>query len=86
MHQPVLVVQGQLDTQVAPSNADALEAIAKARKNAPAADVVKIPGINHLLVPAVTGEVSEYGALKDRHISQAVPDAILAWLRKTFPR
>ena len=86
VRQPILVVQGLLDTQVAPSNADQIEALARARKNAPPVDVVKIPGINHLLVPAVTGEVNEYGTLKDRHVSAAVPDAILAWLKKTYPK
>jgi pimeloyl-ACP methyl ester carboxylesterase len=82
--QPVLIVQGELDTQVAPSNADTLAALADARKKAPKAAVVKIPGINHLLVPATTGEVDEYGTLKDKHISPEVAKAIVTWLKTTF--
>ena len=34
-----------------------LAALAKQRKNAPPVDVAKLPGVNHLLVPARTGEV-----------------------------
>ena len=50
--QPVLIVQGELDTQVQPYHADKLAEFARARKGAKAlVDVVKVPGINHLLVP-----------------------------------
>jgi pimeloyl-ACP methyl ester carboxylesterase len=83
VRQPILIVQGELDTQVEPSNADRLESLAKKRKNAPAVEVVKIPGINHLLVPATTGEVDEYGTLKDLQVSPKVTDAIVTWLKKT---
>jgi hypothetical protein len=81
----VLIVQGSLDTQVPPGNADRLEAMANARKRAKPADVVRVPGINHLLVPATTGEADEYARLPDKHISSAVPQAIAAWLQKTLP-
>ena len=81
--QPLLIVQGELDTQVPPSNADQLEALAKARKKAAPVDVVKVPGINHLLVPATTGEVDEYGRLADRQVSPAVTTALIEWLRRT---
>ena len=60
VRQPLLIVQGDLDTQVEPPNADRLEALARARKNAKPVEVVKIPGVNHLLMPATTGEVDEY--------------------------
>jgi hypothetical protein len=45
---------------------------------------VKVPDVNHLLVPATTGEVGEYGDLKDKHVSAAVNQAIVAWLNKTL--
>jgi hypothetical protein len=45
---------------------------------------VRVPGINHLLVPAKTGDVDEYGALKDAHVSTAVTQAIVTWLQKTL--
>jgi uncharacterized protein len=84
VRQPILIVQGQLDTQVDPSNADKLEALARKRKNTPAVETVKVPGVNHLLVPATTGEVDEYGSLEDKTVSPAVTQAIVTWLTKTL--
>jgi dipeptidyl aminopeptidase/acylaminoacyl peptidase len=84
VRQPILIVQGVLDTQVEPQNADQLEALAHKRKNAPGVEVVKVPGINHLLVPATTGEFSEYADLKDKHVSPAVTTALVTWLNKTL--
>jgi uncharacterized protein len=84
VRQPLLIVQGELDTQVEPSNADRLEALARTRKNAKLVEVVKLPGVNHLLVPAATGEVDEYPTLKDKHVSPAVTQAIVTWLKKTL--
>jgi pimeloyl-ACP methyl ester carboxylesterase len=80
--QPILIVQGELDTQIEPANADRLEALARKRKNAPPVDVAKIPSVNHLLVPATTGEVDEYATLKDKRVSGAVTTAIVDWLQK----
>ncbi len=59
VRQPMLIVHGELDTQVAPRHADALAAAARARKRKATVDVVKVPGVNHLLLPATTGEVDE---------------------------
>lgn len=84
--QPLLVVQGELDAQVPPSNADALLALAQARRKGKGADLVKLPGINHLLVPAKTGEVSEYGTLTDRTVSPAVTSAVAEWLGRTLTK
>jgi len=84
VHKPILVVQGELDTQVDPSNADRLAALARGQKKPPPVEVVKVPGVNHLLVPAKTGEYDEYSALADRHVSPAVTEALVAWLRKIF--
>jgi uncharacterized protein len=82
--QPVLVVQGELDMQVEPRNADLLAGFARQRKNAPPVDVVKIPGVNHLLAAATTGEMDEYSALKDKHVAPAVTQALTTWLQKTL--
>ena len=84
VRQPILILQGELDTQVEPSNADRLEALARKRKNSPPVEVAKIPGVNHLLVPATTGEVDEYAKLTDKHVSPAVTDALVGWLKKTL--
>jgi len=84
VRQPILVVQGALDTQVEPSNADRLEALARGRKGQTQVEVVKLPGVNHLFVPATTGEVAEYETLKDKQITPALPATIAQWLRKTL--
>jgi uncharacterized protein len=83
--QPILVVQGELDTQVPPANAEKLASLANARKRARPSEVVRVPGINHLLVPATTGEIDEYAKLPDKHISPAISQAIAAWLQKILP-
>jgi len=85
VRQPILIVQGGLDTQVDPSNADRLAALARARKGAAPVEVVKIPGVNHLMVPATTGEVDEYPTLKNKQVSPAVASSAVVWLRKTLP-
>ena len=84
VRQPLLVVQGERDAEVAPSNADRLEGLAKARKQPAAIEVVKIPGINHLLVPAQTGEADEYASLSDKQISPVATAAMTDWLKKTL--
>jgi dipeptidyl aminopeptidase/acylaminoacyl peptidase len=80
--QPILIIQGDLDTQVPPAHADALAQLARARKKAAPVDVVHLPGVNHLLVPATTGEVSEYGTLPEKTVAPAVAAAISDWLKK----
>jgi uncharacterized protein len=81
--QPVLIIQGDLDTQVPSHHADKLGDLARARKKgAGPVEVVHIPGVNHLLVPATTGEVAEYEHLKDRTITPKVATTIVDWLKK----
>jgi pimeloyl-ACP methyl ester carboxylesterase len=81
--QPILIVQGDLDTQVLPHHADKLAELARARKkDAGGVDVVHLPGVNHLLVPAATGDVEEYAALKVKTVSPDVITAIVEWARK----
>ena len=41
--------------------------------------------MNHLLVPAVTGESDEYASLTDLTVSKDVSSAVQAWLTKTLP-
>jgi pimeloyl-ACP methyl ester carboxylesterase len=84
--QPIMIVQGGMDREVAPANADKLEAIAKARKGraGQAVKVVRLPALNHLLVPAPTGEMDEYDHLPDKTINPDVVNAIDAWLKDTM--
>ena len=84
---PVLIVQGEIDTQVQPHHADALAKFARARKGDKVlVEVAKVPGVNHLLVPAKTGDVSEYSSLgADAAVSKQVTGAIAAFLSKAMP-
>jgi hypothetical protein len=85
--QPILIVQGDLDRQIFAPQADRLAEMARARK-APAGKavtVVHVPGINHLLVPATTGEYDEYARLTDKNVSKDLLSAITSWLQKTLP-
>lgn len=84
VRQPVLILQGQLDTQVEPPNADRLAELARQRKRPATVDVVNVPGVNHLLVPATTGEFDEYVRLAGQHVSSAVMQALVSWFKKTL--
>jgi pimeloyl-ACP methyl ester carboxylesterase len=80
--QPILIIQGDLDRQVFAHHADDLARLARARKKGGPVEVLHLPGINHLLVPATTGEVSEYGSLTDKTVTPAVGKAIADFLKK----
>jgi pimeloyl-ACP methyl ester carboxylesterase len=84
VRQPVLIVQGLLDAQVDAQNADLLAALARQRKKAPPTELVKVPGVNHLLAAAKTGEIDEYASLPDKHVATPVKEAIVTWLQKTL--
>jgi hypothetical protein len=64
--------------------ADRLAGLARKEGKSKSVDVVIVHGINHLLVPAKTGEVSEYGTLQDRTISREATMAVAAWLTRTL--
>jgi uncharacterized protein len=80
--QPILILQGDLDTQIPPAHADALAELARARKKAGPVELVHLPGVNHLLASAKTGEVSEYSTLEEKKIVPAAATAIAEWLEK----
>jgi len=69
--QPILILHGELDPNIPPSEADRLAAIAKARKKAAPPEVVKFPGVTHALA-----------APGDKTISPGVVSAIAEWMKK----
>lgn len=71
---PILAVNGEKDTQVHPDNLTVIQQLA------PQAEVHLMPGLNHLLQHAVTGEVSEYGTIRET-IAPEVLDAIVRFIR-----
>ncbi|MEZ5318973.1 MAG: alpha/beta hydrolase, partial [Vicinamibacterales bacterium] len=86
VNKPILILQGALDAETPPSHADLLEGYARARKRPDSfTRKVIVPGVNHLLVPASSGEVDEYALLPDLNVSTAVTSAIVDWLGATMP-
>lgn len=81
LRQPMLIVQGDLDQQVFSHHAEKLAELARARKRKATVEVVHLPGVNHLLVPAVTGEVSEYPTLKEKAIVADIPARIAEFVK-----
>jgi fermentation-respiration switch protein FrsA (DUF1100 family) len=84
VEQPLLILHGELDRQVPVAHADRLADVARKKSDSKAIEVVTVRGVNHLLVPATTGEVSEYGSLPERNVSKDVTTTIGNWLAKTF--
>ncbi len=82
--QPMLILQGDRDRQVAVRHAQLLADLAKQRKTNRGVDVVVIDGINHLLVPAPSGEIEEYPTLPDKQVSAKLIDALNFWLKGKF--
>lgn len=81
--QPLLVIQGDLDTQVPPAQADRLGELGKSRKKSPPTEVVHLPGINHLLLPAKTGEATDTSP-SGSSVSPKVTETIAGWIKKTL--
>jgi pimeloyl-ACP methyl ester carboxylesterase len=84
LRQPVLVIHGALDKEVPVAHADRLADLARKQSDSKSVEVVIVRGVNHLLIPAFTGELGEYPELTDRNVSTDVSGAIGAWLTKTF--
>jgi pimeloyl-ACP methyl ester carboxylesterase len=84
VRQPLLFLHGALDRQVPVAHAERLAAMARENSRSKSIDLVVVRGVNHLLVPAVTGAVDEYGTLPDRTVSADVTTATAEWLKTTF--
>jgi pimeloyl-ACP methyl ester carboxylesterase len=82
MKQPILILHGSIDQEVASHHAAALGEMAKARKKVPAdtSKVVTFDGVNHLLVQTTTGELSEYPTLANKVIDQRIAKTAAEWL------
>lgn len=71
--QPMLIVHGDADTEVAPAAADRLAELAKVRKKTAAPEVVRVPGVTHILT-----------AGGDRTVSPKIASAITDWIKKSL--
>jgi pimeloyl-ACP methyl ester carboxylesterase len=84
VRQPMLLVHGAIDRQVPVEHVERLTDLARKESRSKSVEVVVVRGVNHLLVPAVSGEISEYGTLTDRNVSKDVTMTVSDWLKKTF--
>jgi dienelactone hydrolase len=84
VRQPILFVHGALDHQVPVAHVERLSDVARKESKSKSVEVVVVRGVNHLLVPAITGETSEYGTLQDRRVSKDITMTVTDWLTKTF--
>jgi pimeloyl-ACP methyl ester carboxylesterase len=85
VRQPLLFLHAELDRQIPVSHVERLVTLARNESKSKSVDVVTIRGVNHLLVPAVTGEPDEYASLGDLNVSKDVTAAVQAWLTRTLP-
>ena len=83
LKQPILVLHGAIDRETPAAHANRLETAGLARKNVATARTRKalIPGVNHLLAVAETGEIDEYDLLPAKTVAAPVSAALLEWLK-----
>lgn len=75
---PVLAINGDKDTQVEADN------LAVIKNLIPQAQAMLMPGLNHLMQHAVTGDANEYGEIRET-ISPEVLEAIVQFIKNTPP-
>jgi alpha-beta hydrolase superfamily lysophospholipase len=80
VRQPILILHGGLDRQVPPHHAEQLAGLARARKKSPPVELRVLPALNHLMVAAKTGDISEYDSLEPKTIDPAVAGIMAEWL------
>jgi len=85
VRQPMLFLHAELDRQIPVTHVERLVDLARKESKSKSVEVVTVRGVNHLLVPAVTGEADEYASLGELNVSKDVTGAIQAWLTKAFP-
>jgi len=85
VRQPMLFVHADLDRQIPVSHVDRLVQLARNESKSKSVEAVTVRGVNHLLVPAITGEPDEYASLTDLTVSKDITGAVQTWLTKTFP-
>jgi pimeloyl-ACP methyl ester carboxylesterase len=88
---PVLIVHGGADARMPPMHADALEALARARRRPPThTRKIVVPNVTHALVEAASaapaGEAAggPATAASERSLAPAVTSAIVSWLREIW--
>ena len=85
VRQPMLFVHADLDRQIPVAHVDRLVEVARTESKSKSVEAVTVRGVNHLLVPAITGEPDEYASLTDLTVSKDVTTVVQMWLTKAFP-
>ena len=81
---PILALFGELDVQVIPEQSVGPMREALAAAGNTDATVVVLPGLNHLMQPATTGGIDEYGVIETTFDEGALA-LITDWLTERFP-
>ena len=83
--QPLLIVHGTEDQQVAPSHADQLMALAEMRERRESTvELAKLDYINHVLLKADTGAAANYNDLTASTLDTSVTSTLVSWLDRTL--
>lgn len=83
VRQPVLVVQGALDMQVKPHHGEKLAELARARRRQVDSELVTVPAVNHLLVPATGNDADPSPAMAaGQQVSSIATSAIATWMTR----
>jgi pimeloyl-ACP methyl ester carboxylesterase len=77
--QPVLILQGERDRQVAQTHAPMLERALRDAGNTHVKLIV-FPTLNHLFLPSTTGSFNEYSHLETNAVPAEVLGAIVSWV------
>lgn len=80
VRQPVLILQGALDRQVTADQATMLEQALQSSGNKDVTTRV-FPTLNHLFLPAKTGEPSEYSMLETKVLGDDLLNVLSEWLQ-----
>jgi pimeloyl-ACP methyl ester carboxylesterase len=83
LKQPILIIHGAIDRETPAAHANRLETAGQARNGVATARTRKavIPGVNHLLATAETGEIDEYDLLPAKTVAPPVGAAFVEWLK-----
>ena len=80
--QPILILHGSLDRQIGPHHAERLADMAQAQRGDTSVARVTLEGLDHLLVEAEPGAVTDSSDRPDQSVSPSFFDALTRWLER----
>ena len=83
--QPLLIVHGTEDQQIAPSHADQIMALAEMRERRESTvELAKLDRVNHVLLKADHGAAADYNDLAASTLDSSVTSTLISWLDRTL--